>query len=268
MSTTSDSMRITVFGSRGSCAVSGRDYLEFGGNTSCYLVEAAGQAIILDGGTGLMGVPVDFANPVAILLSHLHTAHIAGFGMYGRLSQKGQTTDIFVPAKDDEEAASLVSLYYAPPLWPLKLADYGGDVAFHAMPASFDIGEVHVKTEKGNHPGGSLLMRLTHGEKSLVFATDYEHSEASDDRLVAFAHDTDLLLFDGQYEEGADYAAHRGFGHSTPQAGIAIQKRSGAKRLLVVHHDPRCTDDMLRERERTLERPDVQFAREGMVIEL
>ena len=268
MSATDNSMKITIFGSRGSCSASGREYLEFGGNTSCYLVEAAGMSIILDGGTGLTSVPVDFPNPPAILLSHLHADHIAGLGMYGRLSKKGQTTDIFVPAKDDEEAASLVSLYYAPPLWPLTLTNYGGGIAFHAMPQSFDIGEVHVETAEGNHPGGCVLMRLTYGGKSLVYATDYEQNDEADDRLSELARGTDLLLYDGQYEEGADYESHRGFGHSTPQAGIALQERAGAKRLVVVHHDPRCTDEMLRERERALQRPDVQFAREGMVIEL
>lgn len=268
MSITDDAMRLTVFGSRGSCAVSGRDRLEFGGNTSSYMVEAAGQTILLDGGTGIIGAPVDLPHPPAILLSHLHADHVMGLGMYGRLSKKGQTTDIFVPATDDQEACALVARFYSPPLWPLELTQYGGDIAFHAMPSSFKIGEVQVETTQGNHPGGSLLMRLTYGQKSVVYATDFEHTEEATERLVDFARDTDLLLYDGQYEEGADYDAHRGFGHSTPQMGIAIQKRAAAKRLLVVHHDPMRTDSDLHARERRLASPNVQFAREGMVIDL
>lgn len=268
MGTKDDTMRLTVFGARGSCPISGPGYNEFGGNTSCYMVEAAGHTILLDGGTGIMNAPVDFPDTPAILLSHLHADHIAGLGMYGRLSKKGQTTDIYVPAIDDQEAHDLVALYYAPPLWPVQFDTYGGDVAFHATPKSFRIGEVEVETRQGSHPGGCLLIKVSYGQKSLVYATDFEPTVDAVARLIDLARDTDLLLYDGQYEEGADYEVHRGFGHSTPQGGLSIQKRAGAKQLLIVHHDPHATDQMLAEREDRLFDSAAQFAREGMVIEL
>ena len=45
-------------------------------------------------------------------------------------------------------------------------------------------------------------------------------------------------------------------------------KKCGAKQLLIVHHDPRHTDDFLSKWEKELQErdPRVQFAREGMEI--
>ena len=37
-------MQVTVLGTRGSIPVSGTDFAIFGGNTSCYLVEAGDEA--------------------------------------------------------------------------------------------------------------------------------------------------------------------------------------------------------------------------------
>lgn len=260
-------MRITIRGARGSCPVSGPQYLTFGGSTSCYMVEAAGETIFLDGGSGLVGAPCDCARPPAILLSHLHIDHLLGLGMYGRLSRTGERTDVYVPAGTDEEAAELLALLYTPPLWPLRLSAYGGDVHIRALPDVLHIGDVTVETQEGSHPGGCKLMRLSCAGKKLVYATDFEHDEEATDRLVAFAQGADALLYDGQYSPKS-YPAHRGFGHSTPEEGIAVLERSCARRLIIVHHDPLGTDDVLLAREAEIGRADVHFAREGEVIEL
>ena len=47
-------MRIKCWGSRGSIPVSGRDFIEYGGDTTCFEVEtASGDIIIVDAGTGI-----------------------------------------------------------------------------------------------------------------------------------------------------------------------------------------------------------------------
>ncbi|MBO7675789.1 MAG: hypothetical protein J6S63_12410 [Atopobiaceae bacterium] len=260
-------MRVTVFGTRGSIPVSGGDFVIFGGNTSCYLVEAGGESIFLDAGSGLANAPTSFGHAPVILLSHLHMDHLLGLGMYARLSQPGAATQLYVPAHDAREAKRAVDRLYSHPLWPLELSDYGGDLAICAMSATMRFGEVQVQTEQGNHPGGCRLIKIRHGHTTLVYATDFEHDEEACARLAAFAHDADLLLYDGQYDEDA-YDAHRGFGHSTPAMGAALKKRCGAKRLLVVHHDPRSTDQELLAREQALGDASMRFAREGEVIEL
>lgn len=263
----SSDFSLTVLGSRGSMSVAGSDFTEFGGSTSCYLVQAAQQSVLLDGGSGLMRAPVSFAKPPTILLSHWHLDHLLGLGMYGRLSQAGKRTTLYAPATSDEDALARLDSLYSPPLWPLSLTSYAGELVVRSMPQTLELGPLTIDAIEGNHPGGCLAFRLSYAGRAIVYATDYEHEPVSFERLRRFSRDADLLLYDGQYREDT-YEAHRGFGHSTPQKGIELMEACGAKRLLLVHHDPQSTDEEMRQCERNLGRPNVSFAREGEVIAL
>lgn len=259
-------MRMTVLGTRGSVPVSGACYEEFGGATSCYLVEADGQAIILDAGSGIVRAPCAFDAPPSILLSHLHLDHLVGLGMYGRLAMPGAQTRIYVPGVDagGREAFARV---FSPPLWPLGLADYGGDVVVRDLPDTLRVGDVLVRSVEGSHPGGSRLIKVECQGKALVYATDYECEPTSFDRLVELCHGADLVLFDAQYDD-AELAARKGFGHSSQRGAVELMERSGARRMLLIHHDPNSDDDTLRDREHGLGRTDMRYAREGEVVEL
>ena len=98
-------LTLKVLGTRGSMAVHGSRYSVFGGATSCYLVRAGEDTVILDAGSGLLNAPVDTPRPPVILISHLHLDHLLGLGMYPRLSKKGAETEIYVPAADSREAS-------------------------------------------------------------------------------------------------------------------------------------------------------------------
>ncbi len=89
----------------------------------------------------------------------------------------------------------------------------------------------------------------------------------ADEALAAFAKGAGLLLYDAQYAE-EEYEAHRGFGHSTAQKGLALMDACGAGRMLLVHHSPRSTDAELAAREEQIGREGVRFAREGETIVL
>ncbi len=260
-------MRLTVLGTRGSVPVCGAEYDEYGGSTSCYLVEAGEERVLLDAGSGLVHAPSSSPHDPVILLSHLHVDHLLGLGMYPRLVQPGAITRLYVPATDEQAAREAIDRLYSPPLWPLSLSGYRGDLRIEAMPQTLRVGDATVEVADGSHPGGCLLIKVRFAGKSLVYATDFEHGEEASERLVEFCRGADVLLYDGQYDEG-EYDAHRGFGHSTPGEGVAVMERAGVGRLLVVHHDPHATDAVLRARESALGRPGVRFAREGETIEL
>ena len=260
-------MRLTVLGTRGSMSVSGTEYREFGGATSCYLVEAGEHTVLLDAGTGILRAPVQTAEFPIVLLSHLHADHVMGLGTYPRLSCTDARTDVYVPAQSDEEAERLLACFYGPPLWPVGLDSYPGAPQVRALPAELHLGDLTIDVTEGCHPGGCKAFRLRYGGATLVYATDFEHTEDAVERLAEFAHGADLLLYDGQYDE-TSYEAHQGFGHSTPQMGLELLRRSGARRLLVIHHDPQSSDESLRRLERELGSEAVSFAREGQTIEL
>ena len=49
-------MKLTIHGCRGSIAVSSKEFIKYGGYTSCYEVRAGNAQIILDAGTGFQNV--------------------------------------------------------------------------------------------------------------------------------------------------------------------------------------------------------------------
>ena len=260
--------RLTVYGARGSMAVSGRQYETFGGATSCYLVEMGGESIFLDAGSGLIGAPVRFERTPVILLSHLHLDHLLGLGMYPRLATEGLETALYLPAVNAEEAREELDRLYSPPFWPLSLSGYAGSLRVEAISGPFAIGRVRVETMPGSHPGGCLVFRLSCEAKSIVYATDYEHGDEGDfGRLAAFAYGTDLLMYDGQFTE-EEFRKNRGFGHSTVRKGMELKERSAARQVLLIHHDPQRTDEELLRTERSLAGTGCRFGRQGEVIEL
>ncbi len=260
-------LRLTVLGCGGSIPVGGRERVLFGGATSCYMIQAGDACVFLDAGTGLLSAPAVFPRPPLILLSHLHLDHLLGLGMYRRLLTEGEKTLLCLPAETTGRARKLLDAVFSPPYWPLSLMDYKGDLELVPPRFPMEHGPLRIDCMEGRHPGGCLVFRVSCGEKSLVYATDYEHEKYGFAELEKFAQGTDLLLYDGQYSP-EEYKARRGFGHSTGEKGVELMKRCGARRLLLVHHDPGCTDRELLIREARIGRADVRFAREGEVIEL
>ena len=143
-----------------------------------------------------------------------------------------------------------------------------GDVDTFVMDMNaeaFDIGPFRVRAMESNHPGGSLVCRVDVREKSMVLATDFEHGEEASAALAEFSAGADLILYDGQYTS-ENYEKHRNFGHSTPEEGIKLLRQAGAGRLMIVHHDPGQTDNMLAAREKAAGQENVSFAREKETV--
>ena len=259
---------LTVFGARGSVPSSRAENVVYGGDTSCYMVRAGKDTIFLDGGSGLAAAPATYPKPPVILLSHLHLDHVMGLGMFTGFFVPGQKARVYVPFCVNAEAAEeRMGQIYVPPFWPMRLSQLEGKPEILPMPERFSVGEVQVETMEGNHPNRAVVLKLSFGEKSLVYATDYEHDEPSFSQLMKFAENTDLLLYDAQFTE-EQYPNRRGFGHSTAEMGMELMRRCGARRLLLVHHAPGSTDAVLSQREKSIRNENVFYAREGQVIQI
>ncbi len=262
MMRTSDELRLTILGCRGSFPVLGKDVQEFGGNTSCYLLQAQGESLFLDAGTGLLRAALPESGPVRILFTHAHLDHVLGLLLFPALLDPSREVILCGGGTGGDSLEEALSRLVCPPLWPLPLADYPARVTFRSLSFPLAAGPFTVTGMQASHPGGSAVFRIDACGKSVVLATDFEHTEEKIRELAAFAAGADLLLYDSQYTP-EEYEARRGFGHSTAQTGLRVLRESGAKRLLPVHHDPAHTDAFLREQEAALVVP---FAREGEVI--
>ena len=84
-------------GVRGSYPIANKDFLQYGGNTSCVEVNVNGHLIILDAGSGLINIGSELTEkyiksgltpsertPIkaTVLISHIHQDHIQGFTFF------------------------------------------------------------------------------------------------------------------------------------------------------------------------------------------
>ena len=259
---------LTVLGSRGSMAFCGQECAHYGGDSSCYMVRAGEETVFLDAGTGLSAAPADYPKSPLILLSHLHLDHLIGLGVFPGLSDTHTRTRVYVPfCTGRREAEACLGRVFAPPFWPLRLTEYASRPELLPLPDSFSTGELGIDAIPGNHPGGCMIFRLRYRGKTIIYATDYEYEAKSFARLVDFSKNADLLLFDAQYTEN-ELMEKAGFGHASAALGMKLMVRSGAKRLLLIHHDPQSHDPILTAREKLLARANISYAKTGQCLYL
>ena len=233
---------ITLLGVGGSCAYSSARRSRYGANTSCALVEAGGQLVILDMGTGLMHL--DKIDRADILLSHYHLDHIEGMPFFDSF-YTGERFDIYgSPPPGSNVRAALSGLMQAP-LLPITLEGFRADMCFH------DVGEGHFITAGGvevdaitlDHPGGCTGYKITYNGRSLVYLIDHERVG---DKEINFCTDADLIVYDAHFTaEEFQSGRYKGWGHSHHEAGLALAEAAAAKRIVFVHHALWRTDDDL-----------------------
>ena len=270
-------LRIRFWGVRGSIATPGEGTLRTGGNTSCVEVRCGDRALVLDAGTGLRALGERMLaggeREVTLLLSHLHWDHIQGLPFFVPAWLPGHRVEI-VGAPAGGSLRGALAAQMRAPHFPVTLEDMGAELSFtelgHGGRLAF--GEVTVTAAALDHPGGVLAYRVERGGRSVVYATDSEHGDGPDPRLVALARGADLLIYDAMYT--ADEYAGRvgpsrvGWGHSTWEAGVAAADAAGVGRLVLFHHDPRRGDDAVDaiEAAAARARPGTLAAREGMEL--
>jgi phosphoribosyl 1,2-cyclic phosphodiesterase len=276
-------MRIRFWGVRGSIPVPGPSTVHTGGNTSCVEVRCGKDLIILDAGTGIRLLGNELLKEEAveehIFISHVHWDHIQGFPFFGPAFAKGNR--IFLYGGRNVTTTLEETLYGQMnyPNFPVMLDNLPSQINFNDL----DEGEIiHIGGEsvvvdnvKLNHPNGVYSYKITYEGRSVVYATDTEHYANPDTKLLEFARGADLLIYDAQYfpkeytgESGG--GSKVGWGHSTNIEGARLAGLAGVKKLVLFHHDPQHTDEMVDEKERAAREvfDDTVAAREGMVIEL
>ena len=104
-------LAIEVHGARGSTAVSGRPFLRYGGNTTCFSITLPdGHHVIIDAGTGLGRLQRQVADSgslaidATILLTHVHWDHIQGLPSFAPLYEPGSRIRIIASAPDGRTA--------------------------------------------------------------------------------------------------------------------------------------------------------------------
>jgi len=243
---------VTFHGVRGSTPCSCPSLARYGGNTSCISVEAEGQdPIIFDLGTGLrsFGTCRDGAEMTAhALLTHLHWDHVQGLPFFAPLHHPDSSLTVYGPGDGSAESlADCMARFMAPPFFPITASDLPASVTFVDAPdADFANEETSVMARSVPHTGPTAGFRIERNGVSIAYLPD--HQEPLDDKTFIapgareLCRDVDVLIHDAQLT-ATEFAAKAHWGHSTPDYALEVARQSGAKTLVLFHHDPSHDDE-------------------------
>ena len=231
--------KVKFRGVRGSYPIADKDFLQYGGNTSCVEVNVNGHLIILDAGAGLInignellgkyiasGVNTSERTPIkaTVLISHIHQDHLQGFTFFRALHIASSVINVFGNVNYNETLADEMSELLFGKSFPLDLGDIAGNLNIKDLNETEGIILRHgeppiikrIETEndarvEGDdvlitcyrsyaHPQeGVLIYKISYKDKVLVYATDKESYAGGDKKLVTFARGCNLLIHDAQY---------------------------------------------------------------------
>jgi phosphoribosyl 1,2-cyclic phosphodiesterase len=240
-------MNVRFLGVRGSIPVSGPQFARTGGNTTCLVLEHAGEQLVLDGGTGLAALGQRLgcvALHSTILFTHVHWDHIQGVPFFAPLFHPGSRVTFAGARTSFGGIEDSLRAQMKPPQFPVGLEAFGAQLGFLDVDAGhpFEVGPFRIVAAEMTHPNGVLVYRVEAGGKTVVFATDVEHGASLDGRLVEFCAGADLVVHDAQYTapeyRGEAGPSRRGWGHSTWEDAVEVCARGGVDRLALFHHDP------------------------------
>jgi phosphoribosyl 1,2-cyclic phosphodiesterase len=252
-------VKIRFWGTRGSFAMSGRNFLRYGGNTTCVeLLDNRGDRLVIDLGTGATELAKQLMKTefgkgkgrLNVLLSHTHLDHIQGLPFFTPFFVPGNRIRILGADPAGATLETTLQNQLAPHYSPLEgLENLAADVTIDSFPqgAAFALDGFEIKTAAVPHGNmWTTAFRVSADGHVIVFLSDVEYPQldAPMPEAIELARDADLLIHDAMHADH-EYAVRRGWGHSPVAAAQAVASAAGVKRLVLFHHSPDATDAMI-----------------------
>ena len=233
-----------------------------GNETSCLLVEAEDDLIMLDAGTGVSNlslVPEVLArhDRLHVLLSHYHLDHIVGL-MYLKRFAAQMRVDVYGPgrpvyAHTTEECLREV---LQPSVYASGAYGFARGVCYHDYGGmDFEAGGTSVSVRAQNHSSPSFELRLG---GALIYATDTSFEPASWED----AEPAEVLLHECWQVQADDPR------HTSVKALAQGLPRERFGRVLLIHHNPSWSETERAEVAQIAARRNIELAHDGMRIEL
>ena len=253
-------------GTRGSNPVAGSDYINFGGNTSCFEVKNGKDRIIIDAGTGIRVLGDSLRNYAQqrydILFSHTHWDHLLGFPFFKPIYSPEAEVHLIAPLGFDKSTEEVFTNMLGYDYFPVSLDDLQSKIIFEDIRDSqkLTFGSIDVYTHYAFHPGSTLCFRIHVGDKKIGYITDNEFlmgyfghpNEIHEQRnllqpyqsMIDFFTGCDLMIHEAQYTPN-EYKTKVGWGHSSIWNAAIFMKEANLTDWIVTHHDPDHTDIIL-----------------------
>ncbi|MFP6733114.1 MAG: MBL fold metallo-hydrolase [Rhodospirillales bacterium] len=245
------SIRVKIWGCRGSIACPGPTHLKYGGNTTSLEVDIGGRKLLLDCGTGVRNLGKAMMSREQehcyILLTHTHWDHINGFPFFAPAFDKNRHFEIMAGHLMDKGGIrNILESQMDNPMFPVPLEAMQAKLSFTDFSAGEDLdlglGGATVRTALLNHPNDATGYRIDYNGNSMCLITDTEHVDGKlDENILGLIEGCDLVIYDSTYTE-EEFPSKIGWGHSTWNEGIKLCREAGAKRLGIFHHDPEHDD--------------------------
>lgn len=272
-------MTVRFWGVRGSTPTPQAENLRYGGNTSCVEVRINGQVYVFDCGTGFRNLGKQLikeakGKPIYahIFLSHFHWDHIQGIPFFTPLYTSEDNYFFFHSSSRTRGLQRAIEEQMSDPYFPVDMSEMAAHRNFYDIEedrVAFD--ECVIQSMWLNHPQGCLGYRIETEDRVVVYATDNEPGHPVFDKNVRkLSEGADVLIYDAQYLPDQYEAYKRGWGHSHWREAVNIVMESGAKELVLFHHDPEhddaCIDSIVHTAGEYYSK--VRAASEGMEIKL
>ena len=280
-------MRVQLCGVRGSTPAPGREFMRYGGHTSCVAVTADGDdvpTLILDAGTGIRQVTPLLGGQAfagSILLTHLHWDHTQGMPFFRGGDREDACVRVLLPEQlDGRSAEAALAKGMSPPQFPVAPGELRGVWSFTGIvPGRLEVEGFTVEVREIPHKGGRTFgYRVSDDHSAIGYSPDHcptvlgsgpdgwgeYHRDA-----LEMADGVDLLLHDAHLVAD-ELAAEAYFGHAACDYAVALAGRAGAKAVVLFHHKPDRTDEALDEIGRGFESSllPVTVGAEGTIFEI
>jgi phosphoribosyl 1,2-cyclic phosphodiesterase len=236
-----------------------------------------GNIYVFDCGTGFRNLGKQLmqeanGHPISahIFLSHFHWDHIQGIPFFMPLYNDRQGSFFFHSSSRSRGLQRAIEEQMSDPYFPVNMNEMAAHRQFFNIEeGTIPFDDCTIQSKWLNHPQGCLGFRIESQGKVLVYATDNEPGDKEFDKnLRKLAEGADVLIYDAQYLPEEYEANRRGWGHSHWREAVNVIMDSGAKELILFHHDPDHTDEcidslVVKAREYY---PKVRAASEGMEI--
>lgn len=240
-------MFIRCWGARGSIPVSGKQYLLYGGNTTCLEIRTKNNAVlIIDAGSGIRELGnlllTEKRYDCTILLTHAHWDHIMGFPFFKPIYSRKTNLNIWGCPFAQDSLKDMLARIMSPPNFPVNYDTISARISYQdTCTESYKFDSLNITPIALSHPNQGSGYKLEEDGKCFVFLTDNElgfrHPGGLDYKdYLDFSRGADLLIHDAEYTQ-EEYKKTRKWGHSLYNDALRLAIEAGVKKFGLFHHN-------------------------------